>query len=1156
VTANEHPSSASDVESSLERVLAAYIESLERGAAVDRQELLNEYPDLAVELESFFRNRDAMERLAAKFPGGTTAAETVARGELESVEDGAFRYFGDYELEEELGRGGMGVVYRARQVSLNRSVALKRILAGPHASAKEIQRLQNEAESVAQLDHPHIVPLYEIGNHEGQIYYSMKLIEGNNLAQTLGHFVGSPSRAAELVATVARAVHHAHQRGILHRDLKPANILLDKEGTPHLTDFGLAKQLTAESMLTQSGAIMGTPSYMAPEQARGENVLTTAADVYSLGTILYELLTGELPFRADSWAELLRQVVEQDPVAPRAVARHVPRDLSLICLKCLEKGPDCRYRSALELAEDLERWLRNEPIMARPLGPAARAAKWVRRHPTLTALFVTAIVGAVGILWQWRAAVEANRRYLVQLDQRRWGLAEREWQNDDIFRARQLLLETDPDRRGWEWNYLWRLMYTSPFHRLPELETHVTAMTISTDGRLLVFSEWNGKIHVHDLETGQTRLTLPLRPASDRLALSSDNQRLVTINEEGWQLWDLEAGELLRRQTAQGKPLDVAWHPGGEVFYVASRERSARKETVDFLEAFAWDSGRRQFLTRVTDVSGRYHEFHVSARLIQVSADGRRVYHLRNRVGFHAETGERDGTLDLPPGDGPPFPESGLEVVGMVDDDKLALLKPDPAWGGGAGLLGSSRLFLQRIGAPDQITLAIEGASVCNFALSPDGRWLAVAVWTQNYDWDAVTANEVFPIFGPMIHLQTKRHPWISIVYLYDTANGDRVRTLRGFPSVATHLAFSPDGRQLTVAGGQTKDRMKIWSSAPRDWGDVIFWNVAEAETSRVLEGHTAEIRQVSIDASGQLLATASHDGTVRLWDVVTGQPRSDEPVFKHPRGGEWVGAHLAPDRDLLAVCGGNIIQLIQPSTGKVQRTWTEPERSQLHAVQLCRDEHLLAYLSDVGARVLDISQEEVVLEVPDPRGKAASEGKPNSLALSKDGRWLAVTYQFDMNGELRVYDLQSRNLAWQHRTEPNAAVFRTGWGLIRSVFSDDGTRVAAVGNNGEALVFDVRSGKLQHRFSGDGYFSWGVAFSPDGKRLATGSFDRTVRIWNLVTGEPTFALRGHRDAVQTLVYSPDGKRLISGGRDGAVRIWEADWETTQAAEPTFPPPR
>ena len=278
----------------------------------------------------------------------------------------AVRYFGDYEVYKELGRGGMGVVYEARQVSLKRAVALKMIRAGLLAGDDALRRFRNEAEAVALLDHPGVVPVYEVGEHEGHHYFSMKLLDGGSLVPLLGRYKADPRAAATLVAEAAEAVAHAHTRGILHRDLKPANLLIDAEGHPHVSDFGLAKRVEDDVELTQSGAILGTPAYMSPEQAWGRRgSITTATDVYGLGTVLYALLTGKAPFGGDSVVETLDAVRNSPPEPPSRSNPKAPRDLETICLKCLEKDPRRRYASAHALADDLRLWLDSRPISAR-----------------------------------------------------------------------------------------------------------------------------------------------------------------------------------------------------------------------------------------------------------------------------------------------------------------------------------------------------------------------------------------------------------------------------------------------------------------------------------------------------------------------------------------------------------------------------------------------------------------------------------------------------------------------------------------------------------------------------------------------------------------------------------------------------------------------
>src|SRR5262252_1967290 len=308
---------------------------------------------------------------------------------------------GDYELLKEVGRGGQGVVFRARQKSLNRLVALKVIGLGQWATPAHLKRFRLEAEAAARLDHPCIVPIYEIGERDGQCYFSMKFVEGGQLDEVVKQAPMSARQAVELVAKVARTVHYAHEHGILHRDIKPGNILVDAKGEPNLTDFGLARLVESESTVTRTIEVLGTPSYMAPEQAAGNNTKpTTATDVYGLGAVLYQLLTGHPPFAGGTTYETIKLLLETEPPPPLLWNPKVDRDLSTICLKCLEKDPKRRYSSALALAEDLERWLKHEPIEARRTGVIGRSKKWLQRNPTAAGIAVLslALIAALGVI--------------------------------------------------------------------------------------------------------------------------------------------------------------------------------------------------------------------------------------------------------------------------------------------------------------------------------------------------------------------------------------------------------------------------------------------------------------------------------------------------------------------------------------------------------------------------------------------------------------------------------------------------------------------------------------------------------------------------------------------------------------------------------------
>jgi hypothetical protein len=531
---------------------------------------MRQHPDLASELADFFANQEEVAQLAHGMANAAGSASRAA--EAETLPPGAgtavplgtrVRYFGDYELLEEIARGGMGVVYKVRQVSLNRLVALKMILAGQLASAQDVQRFHTEAEASANLDHPHILPIYEVGEHDGQHYFSMKLIDGGNLAQRLASGPRlSAKEAARLLATVARAVHYAHQRGILHRDLKPANILLDSAGQPYVADFGLAKRVEGDTKLTHSGAIVGTPSYMAPEQARAEKALSTAVDTYSLGAILYQLLTGRPPFQAATPLDTVLQLLDQEPVPPRQIEPQADADLETICLKCLEKNPAKRYRSAEALAEDLDRWLHSEPILARPVGQIERARRWCRRNPVVAGLLgavaTTLLLGMSATSFfavrahekqedaevQKQIAITRKEEAERQRDRAEWLLyaqliarANREWETDNLEAARQALDACRADFRGWEYGHLRYVVNRK--QRIVRNNGMVFSVAFSPDGKRIVSASSGpaalGKgprsctVKVWDATTGQEIVTFKGRTGPlGRVTFSPDSKWIVS----------------------------------------------------------------------------------------------------------------------------------------------------------------------------------------------------------------------------------------------------------------------------------------------------------------------------------------------------------------------------------------------------------------------------------------------------------------------------------------------------------------------------------------------------------------------------------------------------------------------------------------------------
>jgi hypothetical protein len=476
-----------------------------------------------------------------------------------------------YEVLGVLGRGGMGVVYKARQARLNRLVALKMILAGAHAGEQELARFRTEAEAVARRQHPNVVQIHEVGEHQGLPFFSLEFCPGGSLDRKVRGTPQPPREAARLAELLARAMDVAHQAGIVHRDLKPANVLLAADGTPRITDFGLAKKLDEAVGQTASGAVMGTPSYMAPEQARGETGrVGPAADVYALGALLYELLTGRPPFKAATSLDTMLQVMTDEPVSPCRLLPGLPRDLETICLKCLAKGPAQRYASAGDLAEDLRRFLGGEPIQARPVGGWERAWKWCRRHPAVSALTAAVVlVTALGfglVTWKWQAALaaqhaaeqarqnEAAARAAEEGQKTRaeqalakantnlyfYGitLADRQLAAHDVARAEATLAGCPEDLRRWEWSYLRRRCHADVLTFTAD-EAGACSLAFSPDGRRLACGGGNplrssdpARVTVWDAATGRLLLTMKGNHSGPvtAVAFSPDGTRLASAS--------------------------------------------------------------------------------------------------------------------------------------------------------------------------------------------------------------------------------------------------------------------------------------------------------------------------------------------------------------------------------------------------------------------------------------------------------------------------------------------------------------------------------------------------------------------------------------------------------------------------------------------------
>ncbi len=478
-----------------------------------------------------------LETLTASPVGNTAqtrsgAARTLsADGDANGLVSPLPPRIGQYLVIRELGRGGMGVVYLAEQDTLKRPVALKVIRHGVHATPEEVARFRAEAEAVARLQHPNIVQVHEVGNQDGIHYLALEYVDGGSLDRQLAGTPQDPRAAARLIETLACAVDHAHRRGILHRDLKPANVLLDAQGQPKVTDFGMAKKLQGDSGLTASGLIMGTPSYIAPEQASGKlGEVGPAIDIYGLGALLYEMLTGRPPFKGADPLSTLEQVVSQEPVAPGRFQRHIPRDLETICLKCLEKQPGRRYASAEGLADDLGRFLSGRPIVARPIGVWGRVWKWARRRPIeaglSAAVLMVTVLGLTGIVWQWRNALAQRDTARQEWFRANLVAASSALQLHNSSAARRILEMAPESFRTWEWHHF-HSQLDKASRVLTGHEAPVRGVAFSPDGSRVVSIAQDHTMRLWETATGRAIAVAPGQGDSvEAVGFSPDGRQL------------------------------------------------------------------------------------------------------------------------------------------------------------------------------------------------------------------------------------------------------------------------------------------------------------------------------------------------------------------------------------------------------------------------------------------------------------------------------------------------------------------------------------------------------------------------------------------------------------------------------------------------------